>query len=170
MRHVVDKVILYLRQTLLSKYSPYCEYEDNKQQQCKDNGRNHKLYTREEETLHLREVNVKQSFLCGRVVGIKYLSISISVALCYVIWATIDLPSVTRRYIEVVIQIDTIATQLCSQVAVKTSKVHSLCKWLIAGFIEYRINYFIQQGSLINVALPYGVTQRFIVSVRIQII
>ena len=81
MCHIVDKVVLYLRITLLSEYYHNGEDEGDQQHQCKDDTWYHEAHTREDITVHVREMHLHNSHLRLRIVAEQYLRIAVFLTL-----------------------------------------------------------------------------------------
>ena len=135
MRHVIDKVVLYLRQAFLPENRVNRKDKDDEQYQRKDDSRNHELHRSKQILLHFGEVNVKQTGLCQRVVRVKFLTISILLTFRLIVSTSIHLASVRSRYIKVIVDVDTVASQLSSQVTIEFSKVDALCQGFVARLI-----------------------------------
>ena len=94
MRHVVDEVILDLRELLLPEDGVDGEDEDDQQHQGEYDGRNDEAHTRKDISLHVGEMDVEQSHLCTRVIGVEHLLIGEVLSFGRIVGTSVHLPSI----------------------------------------------------------------------------
>ena len=136
MGHVVDEIVFDFSQPFLPEDGPDGEDEDEQEQEGEENRGRHEPHGGEQVAPHLREVDVEESGLCGRVFGEEQLSEDLIVACFHEVGAAIDDAVVGGGDVEMIVNGNSVASELLSEVAVKLSKINSLGKRFVASLIE----------------------------------
>ena len=136
MGHVVDEIVFDFSQPFLPEDGPDGEDEDEQEQEGEENRGRHEPHGGEQVAPHLREVDVEESGLCGRVFGEEQLSEDLIVACFHKVGAAIDDAVVGGGDVEMIVNGNSVASELLSKVAVKLSKINSLGKRFVASLIE----------------------------------
>ena len=124
--HIVDEVILNLRQSLRAEYRDYREDKGDEQHHGEDHTGNHEADRRVDVAVHIGEVQLDNSHLADRVVAEEYLGVGVLFSLVGIVGTTIDLATVLGRHGEMVANVDAIVHQLCLEVLVEQLEVDAL--------------------------------------------
>ena len=152
-RHVVDKVVLDFRVTLLTENDHDGKQERNQQHDGEDDAGNHETHRREDVRVHLRKVDAHNTHLRLRVVAEQYLTIGIFLTFLFKVRTAIHLSSVSRRYRKVIRDVDAVVGQLFTNIVVEHTEVDALLQRLLAGSIENVVNHLVQQRTLIDITV-----------------
>ena len=97
MGHIINKIILYLAITFLPEDYHNCKNECEQKDKSKNDGWDHKAYTREDVIIHFWEMYLNNPHSIHRVITKKNLGVGVFFTITYIIWATVNFSSILCR-------------------------------------------------------------------------
>ena len=117
--HIIDKVVLYLRQPLRAEDSYYREDKGDEQHYREDDTRYHKADRRVDIAVHIGKVNLHDTHLRGWVIAEQHLRVSVLFAFFRVVGATVHLATILGRHGEVITDINAVIHQLGLEILIQ---------------------------------------------------
>ena len=135
MGHIVDKVVLDFRVTLLTEDYKQCKQESNQQYNRKNDAGNHEAHTGENVATHIRKMDLQQTHPRLGVVAEKVLGIGVSFSFVSIVRTAVHLASVSSRDGEVIGHIDAVVGQLLTNVVVEHAEIDAFIQRLVTSSI-----------------------------------
>ena len=150
--HVVDEVVLDLRQPFLAERDIDGVDERQEQDERENDGRYDEPDAGEQVLVHLGKVDDHHAHLRGRRVGKEQLGVGIVGPAFLVVRTAVNLAAVAREDAEVVGQFDAVGQELRPYGLVELLEVDSFLQRLVAGPAEQGADHLVDQCALVLVA------------------